>query len=170
LELSNAQGPQRAPGAEALIGYVVGPWHVLASWSYLDTSQVDPTGERGNVPLVPHQAGSLDAILESEQRGRIGLELDYTGEQTLEYDPYRTRSPGYFSLNALAELRFRNFAIFVNAINLSDVRQTRWDPLIRPSPGPGGNPITEVWAPLEGRTFNIGIRVGISASGPAPPR
>jgi iron complex outermembrane receptor protein len=120
--------------------------------------------------LVPHQAGSLDAILESEQRGRIGLELDYTGEQTLEYDPYRTRSPGYFSLNALAELRFRNFAIFVNAINLSDVRQTRWDPLIRSSPGPGGNPITEVWAPLEGRTFNIGIRVGISASGPARPR
>lgn len=170
LELSNAKGPQRAPGAEALIGYVVGPWHVLASWSYLDTSQVDPTGERGNVPLVPHQAGSLDAILESEKRGRMGLELDYTGEQTLEYDPYRTRSPAYFSLNALAELRFRNFAVFVNAINLTDVRQTRWDPLIRPSPGPGGNPITEVWAPLEGRTFNIGIRVEISASGPAPPR
>ena len=24
--------------------------------------------------------------------------------------------------------------------------------------GPGGNPITDVWAPLAGRTFNLGIR------------
>jgi outer membrane receptor for ferrienterochelin and colicins len=158
LELSNAKGPQRAPGAEALIGYVVGPLHALASWSYIDASRVDPTGERGDVPLVPRQAGSLDAILESEKRGRIGLELDYTGKQALEYDPYRTRSPAYFSLNALAELRFRNIAIFVNAINLTNVRQTRWAPLIRSSPGPGGNPITDVWAPLDGRTFNLGIR------------
>jgi len=71
LALSNAKGPRRAPGAEALIGYVTGPWHVLASWSYLEASQVDPTGKRSDVPLVPHQAGSLDAILESDQR--VGL-------------------------------------------------------------------------------------------------
>jgi hypothetical protein len=25
-------------------------------------------------------------------------------------------------------------------------------------PGPGGDPITDVWAPLLGRNFNIGIR------------
>jgi outer membrane receptor for ferrienterochelin and colicins len=157
LELSNAKGPQRVAGAEALVGYVAGPVHALASWSYLNASEVDSTGQRGRVPLVPRQAGSLDAILEGEQ-GRIGLELDYTGPQALEYDPYRARSPAYFSFNALAELRFKRIAIFINAINLSNVRQTRWDPLIRPHPGPGGNPITEVWAPLDGRTFNLGIR------------
>jgi len=44
-------------------------------------------------------------------------------------------------------------------INLTNVRQTRFDPLIRPTRGPGGNPITDVWAPLDGRTFNLGIRV-----------
>jgi iron complex outermembrane receptor protein len=108
--------------------------------------------------LVPRQGGSLDAILESEKRGRIGLELDYTGKQALEYDPYRSRSRPYVSLNALAEVHIKGISIFVNAINLSNVRQTRWDPLIRPSPGPGGNPITDVWAPLDGRTFNIGVR------------
>jgi len=47
---------------------------------------------------------------------------------------------------------------FLNAINLTNVRQTRFDPLLRQSPGLGGNPITEVWAPLDGRTFNVGIR------------
>ena len=80
------------------------------------------------------------------------------GKQALEYDLYRSMSHPYFSFNALAELRFKKIAIFINAINLSNVRQTRWDPLVRPGPGPGGNPITDVWAPLDGRTFNLGIR------------
>jgi outer membrane receptor for ferrienterochelin and colicins len=158
LQLINAQGPRRAPGAEALIGYVVGPLHALGSWSYIDATQVDPNGLRRDVPLVPRQAGSLDAILEIERRGRVGLELDYTGKQGLEYDPYRTMSRAYFSFNALAEGRFKGVAVFINVINLSNVRQTRWDPLLRPSPGPGGNPITDVWAPLDGRTINLGIR------------
>ena len=166
LRLINAPAAQRAPGAEALIGYVVGPLQALASWSYINATQVDSTGVRRDVPLVPRQAGSLDAILESDKRGRLGVELDYTGTQALEYDPYRSVSPGYFSFNALAEVRFKGFSVFFNAINLSNVRQTRWDPLIRPSPspgpgpgpGPGGNPITDVWAPLDGRTFNLGIR------------
>jgi outer membrane receptor for ferrienterochelin and colicins len=158
LQLINARGPRRAPGAEALLGYVVGPLHALGSWSYIDATQVDPNGLRGDVPLVPRQAGSLDAILEIERRGRVGLELDYTGKQGLEYDPYRTMSRAYFSFNALAEGRFKGIAVFINVINLSNVRQTRWDPLLRPSPGPGGNPITDVWAPLDGRTMNLGIR------------
>ena len=29
------------------------------------------------------------------------------------------------------------------------------------SPGLGGTPITEVWAPLDGRTFNVGIRTNL---------
>ena len=110
---------------------------------------------------MPRQAASLDGILESEKRGRIGLELGYTGRQALAYDPYRSVTPGFFELNALAELRLGGVGIFLNAIDLIDltnVRQTHYDPLLRPSPRPGGNPITDVWAPLEGRTFNLGVR------------
>jgi hypothetical protein len=33
------------------------------------------------------------------------------------------------------------------------------DALDRSWSHPGGNPITDVWAPLDGRTFNLGIRV-----------
>jgi iron complex outermembrane receptor protein len=159
LQLINASGSQRIPGAEALIGYVVGPLQALASWSHLNATEADPaTGARRGIPLAPRETGSLDAILESEKRGRIGLELDYTGRQALEDDPYRSFGRAYFSMNALAEIRFKGISIFVNAINMTNVRQTRWDPLIRPTPGPGGNPITDVWAPLAGRTFNLGIR------------
>ncbi len=156
-KLQNAPGAQRIPGAEALIGFSRGPMQALASWSYLNATQPDANGTRGGVPLVLRQAGSIDVIFESARRGRIGLELDYTGSQALEYDPYRSRTPAYFSLNVLAELRFKGIGFFINAVNLTNVRQTHWDPLIRPSPGPGDNPITDVWAPLDGRTYNIGI-------------
>jgi iron complex outermembrane receptor protein len=158
LQLINSPGPRRAPGAEALVGYVAGPLHAIASWSWVDATEINASGVRQDAPLVPRQSAELAGILENERRGRIGLELGYTGRQSLYDNPYRSESPGYFELNALAELRFGGVAVFVNAINLTDVRQTHYDPLIRPTLGPGGDPITEVWAPLAGRTFNVGLR------------
>ena len=159
LEIINDPGPRRVPGAEALIGYVAGPLHAIASWSYLNATEEATPGVREHAPLVPRQAAELGAILESRRRGRFGLEVGYTGRQALAYDPYRHESPGYFELNALGELRFGGTAVFLNAINVTNVRQTNYDPLLRPSLGPGGNPITDVWAPLAGRTFNLGIRI-----------
>jgi outer membrane receptor for ferrienterochelin and colicins len=159
LELVNAPGSRRAPGAEALIHYVSGPLQLIASWSYLDVTEGITPGVRQDATLVPRHAGELAGIIENEKRGRIGLELGYTGRQALTEDPYRTISEPYFDLNALGEIRFGGLSIFLNMINLTNVRQTRFDPLIRPTRGPGSNPITDVWAPLDGRTFNLGIRV-----------
>jgi outer membrane receptor for ferrienterochelin and colicins len=161
LELVNAPGPRRAPGAELLIHYVKGPLQVIGSWSYLNATEAALSGLRQDAPLVPRYSAELGGILESKHRGRVGLELGYTGRQALQDDPYRSVSEPYYELNALGEFRVGDVSIFFNAINLTNVRQTRFDPLIRPTPGPGGNPITDVWAPLDGRTFNIGIRAMI---------
>jgi iron complex outermembrane receptor protein len=158
LAIINGPGPRRAPGAEVLIGYGAGPLHALASWSYVKATEEDTPGLRQDVPLVPRQSAELGAILEEKKRGRLGLEIGYTGMQALAYDPYRQSTPGFLELSALAEVRFSGISVFVNAINLTDVRQTNYAPLLRPSPGPGGNPITDVWAPLAGRTFNLGVR------------
>jgi iron complex outermembrane receptor protein len=158
LQLVNAPGARRAPGAEILIRYVTGPLQVIGSWSDIDATESTTTVPRQQAPLVPRQSAELGFILENERRGRIGLEGNYTGPQALQYDPYRSVSQAYFQFNALAELRLGGWAIFLNAINLTDTRQTHLDPLIRSTPGPGGDPITEVWAPLDGRTFNLGVR------------
>jgi len=161
IELINAPGPRRAPGAEILIHYVTGPLQMIGSWSYIEATQAAPGGPREPAPLVPRHSAELGGILESETRGRMGLEVSYTGEQGLEDDPYRTVSKPYIQLNALAEIRFRGFSIFLNAVNLTGSRQTNYDPLLRPTPGRAGDPITDVWSPLDGRTFNIGIRTGL---------
>ncbi len=144
---------RKAPGAEVLIHYVVGPLQMIGSWSYINATQ--------NAFLVPHHSAELGGILESEELGRIGLEANYIGVQRLEDDPYRSFSQPYITVNALAEIRFKGFSVFINAVNLTGTRQTHYDPLLRPAPGWGGDPITDVWAPLDGRTFNIGIRTGV---------
>ena len=51
-----------------------------------------------------------------------------------------------------------SYADILNAENLLDVRQTRHEPLARLVPGPGGRWTNDVWAPLEGRVANLGMR------------
>jgi iron complex outermembrane receptor protein len=48
----------------------------------------------------------------------------------------------------------------VNFENLTNVRQTRWDPLVLPARGRGGRWTTDAWTELAGRTVNGGVRVG----------
>jgi iron complex outermembrane receptor protein len=96
---------------------------------------------------------------ESEETGRVGVELYYTGRQRLEVNPYATESEPYIVLGLLAERRFGKFSLFINGENLTGVRQTNWDPLIRPSRAVDGRWTVDAWAPLEGRNVNGGIRV-----------
>ncbi len=161
LELANAPGLRRAPGVEALIHYGAGALQLIGSWSYIHETDESPAGLREAAPLVPRESAELGAILEDAKRGRIGMEVGYTGRQALEDDPYRTFSEPYIELNALGEVHFGAVSIFINVVNLTNVRQTRFEPLLRTSPGLGGTPITTVWAPLDGRTFNIGIRADL---------
>jgi outer membrane receptor for ferrienterochelin and colicins len=71
----------------------------------------------------------------------------------------RRRSRPYVILGALAERHVAPARVFVNPENLLDVRQTRYDPLVRPSPGPGGCWTTDVCTELSGRTVNGGARL-----------
>jgi iron complex outermembrane receptor protein len=159
LELVNGEGVRRALGGEAFLRYVAGPLQVIGSYTYLEVTEADSAGGRRTVDRVPRQMAELAALLEDEDRGRIGVEISYTGRQNLVDNPYRTSGPSYVEVNALAEIRFGETAIFLNAINLTDVRQAHYDPLLRPAPAAGGQRITELWAPVEGRVFNLGVRL-----------
>ena len=92
-------------------------------------------------------------------KGRIGFEWYYTGEQRLEANPFRTQGKPYMVFGALVERRFGRYRLFINGENLADVRQTDWDPLIRPARGVDGRWTVDAWAPLEGRNINGGVRI-----------
>jgi iron complex outermembrane receptor protein len=159
LELFNAPDAVRTYGTELLARYHREGLHVTATHVYLRSTEPDPdTGERRDVPLTPRHAVGLVAALEEEDRGRIAVEFYFTGRQELEENPYRTVSPHQVVFGALAERRFGPARIFLNAENLLDTRLTRHDPLLRPERAPDGRWITDVWGPLEGRSFNAGVR------------
>ena len=91
--------------------------------------------------------------------GRFGIECYYTGSQRLEQNPYRSESKPYVLFGFLAERKLGRFRLFINAENLTNVRQTRWNSLIRPTRGIDGRWTVDAWAPLDGRVFNGGIRL-----------
>ena len=49
-------------------------------------------------------------------------------------------------------------ALFVNGENLTNVRQTRYDPLLLPARGAGGRWTTDAWTETAGATVNAGVR------------
>jgi iron complex outermembrane receptor protein len=159
IELLNAAGPTRTTGAELLLRWSLEPLRVTASYTHVRSREADPaTGARRWAALTPrHQAGIV-AALEHEGRSRFGLEVYYTGAQPLHDDSYRVESRPYVHVGVLAERRVGRARLFVNAENLLDVRQTKHDPLVRPFPGLGGRWTNDVWAPLDGRVANVGVR------------
>jgi iron complex outermembrane receptor protein len=95
---------------------------------------------------------------EKEGRGRIGVEVFYTGRQQLDDNPYRDQSQRYWIVGLLAERRFGPVRLYINAENLTNARQTRYDRLVRPERHADGRWTVDAWAPLEGRVINGGLR------------
>jgi len=87
------------------------------------------------------------------------VQIHFTGTQRLDANPYRSTSESYTVVNLLGELPVGRWRLFVNAENLTDVRQTNWDPIARPSPDVDGRWTVDAWAPLRGRVVNAGLRV-----------
>lgn len=161
LSLLNSPDPVRTWGTELLARLHAGPLHLIATHVYTRSRDTAPGGQnRREVPLTPRHTAGLVAAWESEGRGRMGIEVYYTGRQELEDNPYRSTSEDYLVLGFIAERRFGRIRLFVNAENMLDTRHTGYDRLVRPTRSPEGRWITDVWAPLEGRAINGGVRIG----------
>jgi outer membrane receptor for ferrienterochelin and colicins len=110
------------------------------------------------VPLTPKRTFSLIAAWEQHGKARVGLEVYRTGTQRLEDNPFRENSAPYTIIGLLAERRIGRLRVFINLENVTDVRQSDYDPLLRPIPTSSGRLVVSAWAPLEGRTVNAGVR------------
>jgi iron complex outermembrane receptor protein len=157
--LRNLTEPTVNSGAELLATLRREPFAVTATYTYVHAREtVD--GVEEDVPQTPRHSAGVVGMWEREDVGRVGIEWYYTGRQALEQNPYRAISEPYMIVGILAEKQFGRIRLFVNGENLTGVRQTRWDPLLRPSRAVDGRWTVDAWAPLEGRNINGGIRVG----------
>jgi iron complex outermembrane receptor protein len=134
------------------------PFSVTGTYTYVH-SREGVGADRADVPLTPRHSAGLVGMWENDERGRIGLEAYFTGLQRLEDNPYRSQSEPYVLFGGLVERRFGRVRLFVNAENLGGVRQTRFDPLVRPFQAVDGRWTVDAWAPLDGRVVNGGVRL-----------
>ena len=154
----NAETPTRTSGVELIARLREKAIEVIVTQMYLSSTEVDEDG-RGTreVPLNPRHAATFNLLLERGP-GHFGLEVYYTGRQVLEDDPYRSRSRPYVLFGILYTHRIGPALLYVNTEDLGDVRQTKYDPLLRPAALRDGRWATDAWAPLDGRSLNAGLR------------
>lgn len=159
LVLTNQSEPATTTGVE-LLGTVRRPPFALTGTYTFVNARESEDGHRVPPALTPRHSAGIVAMVESEDAGRLGLEVYYTGRQRLELNPYRENSEPYLLLGLLAERRIGAARLFVNFENLTNVRQSRWDRLLLPQRAPDGRWTVDAWAPLDGRTVNAGVRLG----------
>ena len=131
---------------------------IVANYGFVRSRETTDEG-RVEVPLTPRHSVGLDGAWEVADVWRIGVEWYYTGPQRLEANPYRTESAAYSLFGVLASRRVGRMLLFINGENLTNVRQTDWDPLLRPARGVDGRWTVDAWAPLDGRVINGGVRI-----------
>jgi iron complex outermembrane receptor protein len=145
-------------GTELLATWRREPLSVNAVYGFVRAREYETTAFE-DVPLTPRHSVTVLGMLEDEDVGRVVLEWFYTGQQRLEANPFRGASVPFMTIGLMVEKVFGKVRLFVNAEDLNDVRQTQFDPLVRPTQGPDGRWTVDAWAPLDGRRINAGIRV-----------
>jgi len=160
VALVNAGGPTRTWGTELIARYRREGLLAMVTHAWTRSTELDvDEAIRREVPLTPRHTLSLNVVWDGESWGRFGIETYYIGRQALEDDPYRESSRPHALVGFLGERRLGRVRVFLNAENVFNVRQTRWDPLVRPARRPDGRWTVDAWAPLDGRVFNGGVRV-----------
>jgi outer membrane receptor protein involved in Fe transport len=156
--LRNLVEPTTNAGVELLGTFRQEPFALTATYTYVHAREI-VDGIHEDVPQTPRHSAGVVGMWEKEDVGRVGVELYYTGRQALEENPYRDISEAYVIVGALAERQFGRLRLFINGENLSGVRQTKWEPLLRPTRAVDGRWTVDAWAPLEGRNINGGLRI-----------
>jgi outer membrane receptor for ferrienterochelin and colicins len=106
------------------------------------------------IPLLPKSKLNLALVYEKEKDLKVGLEGYFTDRQYL-YSGSST--PSFWEFGFMAEKTFGVIAVFINAENFTDTRQSRYKPVVN---GSHNNPtFDDIWTHTEGRTFNGGIKI-----------
>jgi iron complex outermembrane receptor protein len=161
VEIVNSTGATRTAGSELIARWHRDEMDLIATYMYVWATEPDPNTQiHREVPLNARHTAGIDWLWSITSRVRLGVELFYTGVQQLDDSPYLERSRAYLLAGFVAEWRIGRARLFVNTENLGDFRQTRYEPLVRPTQATNGLWTVDVWGPLEGRIVNGGVRVG----------
>lgn len=155
---SNANEPIKSSGFETNIRLSYDIAKLFLGYTYTNAKAKYLSGNQF-LPLLPKNKLNSAFILEEHDNFKLGLEAYFTDTQFLS-NGFKTRS--YWEFGFFAEKTFGKIALFFNAENFTDTRQSRFGQVVFP-PHPNPN-FAEVYTHLEGRVFNGGIKIKLGKS------
>jgi iron complex outermembrane receptor protein len=153
FRVSNLDGHIRSRGAETNLAFIREPLKLFFGYTYVDAIEKAPGSTQQVALNSPHQ---INAILMFEEHGsyRLGFESYYYSAQRLNDG---STGQSYTIFGIMGEKTWNRITVFANLENMFDTRQTRFGPIYtstRQDPD-----FEDIFAPLEGRYVNIGVKV-----------
>ncbi len=126
---------------------------LFIGYTFTDAKAGYLMGDR-TVELLPKHKINSAFVFEKHESFKTGLEFYYGSQQTLD-DRSLSRSIAEFGL--FGEKTFGKYSFFINAENITDVRQGRFTPVVL---GLHQNPtFADLYTHTEGRIFNGGVKI-----------
>jgi iron complex outermembrane receptor protein/outer membrane receptor for ferrienterochelin and colicins len=149
----NASRPVQSSGFETnlRLGYSI--MKIFAGYTFTNARAKYLTGDQ-TVRLLPKSKINSALVFEKEANFKTGLEAYFSSRQRLTNGQNTRR---IFEAGLFAEKTFGKISVFINAENLTDVRQGRYGQVVFP---PHQSPaFAEIYTHTEGRTFNGGFKI-----------
>lgn len=149
----NANGYIDTKGAETNLKISIDELTLYLGYTFTDTRQHYNGGNQWQ-PLSAKHRVNADITYEIENQFRFGVESFYIGEQVLSDGK---TGKAFITFGLLAQKMWKHWDLFINAENVTDRRQTKWDTLYT---GSITNPVfRDVYAPLDGVVVNTGVKI-----------
>jgi iron complex outermembrane receptor protein len=155
FQFVNKNKPIITTGFESNMRLILDEFQVFVGYMYIDARRKYDTSQ-SFIPLTPKHKINLDIIYEIEDDFSLAFEGYYVSSMFRDLD---TKTKEYYTIGLVAQKHFKHFSIIANCENFLDVRQTRFENIVIP---PTETPtFRQVYAPLNGRVFNVALRVKI---------
>ncbi|QIP16130.1 TonB-dependent receptor [Spirosoma aureum] len=148
-----AAGHLNTRGFETNVRLVYHDIHAFLGYSFIDT-QRRYDNLTGMIPLTAKHRLYFTTLYETDKL-KTGFEAFYSGQQQ-RTDGSITRS--YWTMGYMIERKWSFGSIFINFENFLDVRQSRFEPMVRGTPTQPTF-VTDIYAPTDGRIINGGIKL-----------
>ena len=149
----NASGYTQSIGTETFFKFGFYDFVLFVGYTYTNATN-HFAGFTSDVTLTPQHSLKGDLLYALPGKIRAGVDYEFKSGQTLSDG---TTTESYWTFGAVVEYTLKQFTLFANIENFTNIRQTKYRSL---RSAPYDTPqFTEVWAPLDGVVFNGGLKI-----------
>ncbi len=153
FEFINAESHIDTKGMETNVKLSYLDFKLFIGYTLADVNTHIGATEKAFPLTAKHRLNNV-LMYEKDEAWKLGLEAYYTSPQKLADG---STGKQYWTMGFMAEKLQKNFSIFINFENFTDVRQTRFDTIYT---GSINNPVfKDIYAPVDGFVVNGGFKI-----------